>query len=303
MRPRNLDEFVGQEHLVGVGKPLRMAIENKQRFSFVMWGPPGVGKTTLALQIVKSAQEQGVECIWFDAEWSWDDLYARNVGVDVEKLGLLQKRVAEDALDEVLNYLEGDKNRKPGKDTLIVIDAIGALHPRDEAEKESGGRTIGAQAGLVARFCRKIVPMLALNNNALLVLNHEYVDVMQTQPGRPATIKTSGGRKLEYHKSLWIRLTRTGTNIKHGEFFVGFKIEAEIRKNKLAATQKELCGMDLYYNKGFSPTSELLQDALDKQVITRTGNTFWLGKEKIGTIGKLREWIKSNGERVQELLK
>ena len=48
MRPQNLNEFVGQEHLVGVGKPLRMAIENKQRFSFVMWGPPGVGKTTIA---------------------------------------------------------------------------------------------------------------------------------------------------------------------------------------------------------------------------------------------------------------
>ncbi len=48
MRPRNLDEFVGQDHLVGIGKPLRIAIEQKQRISFVLWGPPGVGKTTIA---------------------------------------------------------------------------------------------------------------------------------------------------------------------------------------------------------------------------------------------------------------
>lgn len=48
MRPRNLDEFVGQEHLVGEGKPLRKAIEEKKVFSFLLWGPPGVGKTTLA---------------------------------------------------------------------------------------------------------------------------------------------------------------------------------------------------------------------------------------------------------------
>lgn len=48
LRPKSLDEFVGQEKLVGEGKPLRVAIEKKHRFSFILWGPPGVGKTTIA---------------------------------------------------------------------------------------------------------------------------------------------------------------------------------------------------------------------------------------------------------------
>ncbi len=48
VRPRTLEEFVGQEHLVGTGKPLRLAIEQRHIFSFVLWGTPGVGKTTLA---------------------------------------------------------------------------------------------------------------------------------------------------------------------------------------------------------------------------------------------------------------
>jgi len=48
IRPQNLDEFVGQSHLVGPGKPLRLAIEQGHVFSFVLWGTPGTGKTTLA---------------------------------------------------------------------------------------------------------------------------------------------------------------------------------------------------------------------------------------------------------------
>lgn len=251
-----------------------------------------VGKTTLALQLIKSAQEQKIKCVYMDAEWAWDELYARSLGVETKKLALLQTRYSESALDDLLKYCEEEKN------TLIIIDAVGALHAREEAEKGAEERTIGAQSSLVARFCRKVVPLLAINNHALVVLNHEYTPIMSTG-GRPQ-VKTSGGMKLEYHKSMWIRLQKTGINLKQGDKHLGFEVSAEIRKNKMAATQKQECVLEMYYGKGFVGNRNLFEEAIEKGIIKKTGNTFFYGEKKLG-IGKVNASLALTEETLNEI--
>ncbi|ADZ90622.1 replication-associated recombination protein A [Marinomonas mediterranea] len=61
MRPMSLSDYFGQEHLVGEGKPLRKMIESQHGHSFILWGPPGVGKTTFAQLFAKSMSAQFIE--------------------------------------------------------------------------------------------------------------------------------------------------------------------------------------------------------------------------------------------------
>lgn len=222
-------------NILGGGIPTKKITEVSGQWS--------VGKSTLALQIIVAAQKENRKCLWCDSEFSFSVKYATELGVNCLSLELEQKQFAEETLDALEAWATKHKNG------VIVLDSIGSLLPREEAEKGSEGRSIGLQARLIGSFTRRIVPIIALNNHALILLNHSFTDL---GTGR---LKTSGGAKLEYAKSIWITLKRSfGKQAKRsgdGKKTVLY-LEAECRKNKLAATEGMKAELEFFSGNGFN---------------------------------------------------
>ncbi len=118
LRPTNLDDFVGQSHLVGPGQPLRLAIENKQLFSMIFWGPPGVGKTTLARILAKNL---GAEIHLLSAVSAGKD--------DIKKIVEPQNKSAGQAnlVQKILFLDEIHRFNKAQQDYLLPFVESGAL--------------------------------------------------------------------------------------------------------------------------------------------------------------------------------
>lgn len=248
-----------------------------------IFGDASVGKSTLTLQVVAEAQNQGLKCLFVDVEYSYSPLYASKMGVDNKRLDIVRERDAEAILDATEEAIE--------KYDLIIFDSVGALTPQAEIEKGAEGKVIGGQAGLIARFCRKAVPLLSINNTALVMINHSFTDIMS------GVLTTSGGKKLSYHKSLSIRLkAKSGVSLKQGEKVVGKVITAIIAKDKVWGNEKAEGDGQLIFNQGFSIAHDQFDDELKEGRITKNKNTYMRDGEVLG-VGRMKA-----AEKLKELL-
>ena len=257
-----------------------------------IYGPESSGKTTIALHIVAEAQKAGGEAAFIDVEHALDPVYAKALGVDIDSLLVSQPDTGEQALEIM------EKLTSSGALDVIVLDSVAALVPRAEIEGDMGDAHVGMQARLMSQALRKLTSIIGKTNTVAIFINQlrEKVGVMY---GNPET--TPGGRALKFFSSVRIDVRKNGEPIKRGSEIIGNHTKCRIVKNKVAPPFKEVF-FDMIYGQGISRTGEILDYAVEADIIHKSGAWFSYKDEKIAQgRDKAREYLENNPEVAEEI--
>jgi recombination protein RecA len=236
-----------------------------------IFGPESSGKTTLSLHAIAEAQKNGGTAAFVDAEHALDAIYSRKLGVDIDNLLVSQPDSGEQAL-EITEVLI-----RSGAVDIVVVDSVAALVPRAELEGEMGDAQMGLQARLMSQALRKLTGIVSKSKTTLIFINQirEKIGVMF---GSPET--TTGGRALKFYASVRVDVRRIAS-IKDGDAVVGNRTKAKIVKNKIAPPFRE-AEFDILYGEGISREGDLLDVAVEKNVVDKSGAWFSFQGERLG---------------------
>jgi len=256
-----------------------------------IYGPESSGKTTVALHIVAEAQKAGGIAAFVDAEHALDPVYAKKLGVNIDELYVSQPDTGEQAL-EIAEALV-----RSGALDVVVIDSVAALVPKAEIDGEMGDSFVGLQARLMSQALRKLAGIINKTGCVAVFINQlrEKVGVMY---GNPET--TPGGRALKFYASVRLDVRR-GEQLKNGTAIVGNHTKVKVVKNKVAPPFR-VAEFDIVYGEGISKEGTLLDMAVERDIIHKSGAWFSYKDQRIGQGREnTRLFLRDNPEITDEI--
>jgi recombination protein RecA len=236
-----------------------------------IFGPEASGKTTLALHVVSEAQKRGGVAAFIDAEHALDVQYAKKLGVKIDDLLISQPDTGEQAL-EITEILV----RSSAVD-VIVVDSVAALVPKAEIDGEMGDAHMGLQARLMSQALRKLTATISKSNTIVVFVNQIRMKI-GIMFGNPET--TTGGNALKFYSSVRLDIRRIAS-IKQGQDVIGSRTRVRVVKNKVAPPFKEV-EFDLIHGEGISREGDVLDLAVDKNIVEKSGTWYAYGGQRIG---------------------
>ncbi|MBO4938404.1 MAG: recombinase RecA [Oscillospiraceae bacterium] len=256
-----------------------------------IYGPESSGKTTLALHILAEAQKMGGEVAFVDAEHALDPIYASALGVDIDNLLVSQPDTGEQAL-EITDALV-----RSGAVDAVVVDSVAALVPKQEIEGEMGDTFVGLQARLMSQALRKLAGTIAKTNCVVIFINQLRMKI-GVMYGNPET--TTGGNALKFYSSVRLDVRRV-ESIKEGGNVIGNKTRVKVVKNKVAPPFKEAY-FDIMYGQGISKWGELVDMAVQLDIVQKSGSWFSMGDERIGQgANSVKEYLMNNPDIAEKV--
>lgn len=248
-----------------------------------IYGPESSGKTTLALSVVAAAQRQGGQVAYIDAEHAMDPVYAKELGVDIEKLAISQPSDGEEALNIAETFVRSEGI------AVVVIDSVAALTPRAEIEGEMGQSHMGLQARMMSQALRKLTAITAKTNTLIIFINQIRMNIGGY--GNPET--TAGGKALKFYASVRVDVRRKA-QIKKGETVTGIRVGAKVVKNKVAPPFR-VAEFDIMYHEGISFEADILNMGVKYGIVKKSGASYSFEGNKLGLgFDKIRKSLKED---------
>ena len=256
-----------------------------------IYGPESSGKTTVALHVVAEAQKMGGNAAFIDVEHALDPVYASALGVDIDNLLVSQPDSGEQAL-EIAEALV-----RSGAIDILVLDSVAAMTTKAEIDGEMGDLHVGQLARLMSQAMRKLTSVISKSNCVAIFINQvrEKIGVMY---GNPET--TPGGRALKFYSSVRIEV-RKGETLKSGTDVIGARTKCKVVKNKVAPPFKE-CEFDIMYGQGISRVGEVLDLAVELDIVKKGGAWFSYNETKLGQgRDNVKELLKNSPDLMLEI--